>query len=242
MLQIVLWKWDQPGAKNVYLPDHVDIMCSMLRRNLKGLPHRIVCVTDNDAGIHECETAHLWRDFDDLPNASGKQLPSCYRRLKLYDRETQKDIGIDKGDRIVGIDLDTLICGDVRKVFQTEGVYVGWQLKNYLDRYVFNGSLQIFTAGTLQVIWDEFDPLTSPKKALDNGFRGSDQAWLSYKLIGEDGCIGLDWPVISSYPLHNRIQGSLKAETKIIFFHGSEKPWNPNAQFHTPWITRYWRT
>jgi hypothetical protein len=213
----------------------------MLRRNLGTTPHRIVCVTDNDAGIYECETAHLWNDFNDIPNASGQHLPSCYRRLKLYDRTTQHSIGIDKGDRIVGIDLDTLICGDIRSTFQTEGLYVGWHLKNWQQKWVFNGSLQMFTAGTLQEIWSDFDPSSSPKEALKAGFRGSDQAWLSYKLCEREGVVGLGWPLVSSYPLQNRIQGVLKHETRLIFFHGSEKPWDPNPMFHTPWIKRYWR-
>src|SRR3954467_801917 len=129
MLQIVLWKWEQPGANRAYLPEHVNVMCSMLRRNLVNTPHRIVCVTDSEAGITECETAHLWRDTDDLPNATGRHLPSCYRRLKLYERATQRDIGIDKGDRIMGIDLDSLITGDLREVVQTEGLFVGWHLQ-----------------------------------------------------------------------------------------------------------------
>lgn len=242
MLQIVLWKWEQPNAKTVYLPDHVDVMCLMLRRNLQGIPHRIICVTDKEEGVHECETAPLWTDCDDLPNATGKHLPSCYRRLKLYDRATQQDIGIDKGDRIMGIDLDSLITGNMRKVVETEGRYVGWALKNYEQKTVFNGSLQMFTAGDLQEIWSGFDPATSPKEAAHAGFRGSDQSWLSYKLCGREGSVGLDWPLISSYPLHNRIQGVLKHETRIIFFHGSQKPWDANARFHTPWIDRYWRS
>lgn len=241
MLQIVLWKWDQPGGKHVYTPEHVDTMVAMLRRNLVNTPHRIICVTDNATGIHECETAPLWIDCEDLPNATGRQLPSCYRRLKLYDRETQDSIGIDKGDRVMGIDLDSLICGDIRETVKTEGKFVGWHLKNHAGKTVFNGSLQMFTAGDLQEIWSEFDPTRSPKEAFDAGFRGSDQAWLSYKLTPRADTIGLTFPLVSSYPLQNRIQGVLKAETRIIFFHGSQKPWDPNAQFHTPWIKRYWR-
>lgn len=241
MLQIILWKWSQPGFKHVYTAEHVNVMCSMLRRNLQGVPHRILCVTDTPFGITECETFPLWDDLDDTPNASGKHLPSCYRRLKLYDPKTQKDMGIDKGDRIMGIDLDTLICAHLREVIGTEGRFVGWKLTGQHGRPVFNGSLQMFTAGDLANIWAEFDPKASPKEAFNAGYRGSDQAWLSYKLVGKEGSVGLEWPLVASYPLQNRIQGILKRETVIIFFHGSEKPWTPNARFNTPWIDRYWR-
>lgn len=241
MLQIVLWKWEQPGFRRVYTPEHVDVMCTMLRRNLVNQPHRIVCVTDNPAGINECETAPLWDDACDIPNATGRQLPSCYRRLKLYDRATQKDIGIDKGDRIMGIDLDSLITGDLRPVVRTEGEFVGWHLKRQDGKHVFNGSLQMFTAGKLQHIWSEFDPATSPKEALCAGFKGSDQAWLSYKLCDRPGSVGLVYPVVSSYPLQNVIMAELKHATRIVFFHGSLKPWDPQARLNTRWIDRYWR-
>lgn len=241
MLQVVLWKWEQPGTNRVYTPEHVNVMCSMLRRNLVNTPHRIVCVTDNDSGITECETAPLWRDTDDLPNATGRHLPSCYRRLKLYDRATQRDIGIDKGDRVMGIDLDALITGDLREVARTEGTYVGWHLKRSDGKFVFNGSLQMFTAGDLQEIWSEFDPAKSPKEAFAAGFRGSDQSWLSWKLCERPGCVGLIYPQVSSYPLQNRIMGELKHATKIVFFHGSQKPWDPQARFNSRWIDRYWR-
>lgn len=241
MLQVVLWKWEQPGANRAYLPEHVNVMCSMLRRNLSKVPHRIVCVTDSEFGITECETAPLWEDFNNLPNATGRHLPSCYRRLKLYDAKTQKNIGIDKGDRIMGIDIDALITNDLRPVIETPGEFVGWHLARHDGKLVFNGSLQMFTAGTLQHIWDEFDPRTSPKEAFNAGFRGSDQSWLSYKLCGRPGSVGLEYPLVSSYPLQNRIRHELKFATSIIFFHGSQKPWDPQARFATRWIDRYWR-
>ena len=242
MLHIVLWKWDQPGGKHVYEAEHVNVMATMLRRNLQHHPHRIVCVTDETGGITECETADLWHDHNDLANASGRHLPSCYRRLKLYDRTTQEAIGIEKGDRVMGIDLDTLITGDIRRLVKTEGRFVGWGLRGLGDRPVFNGSLQMFNAGDLSEIWTEFNPATSPKEAQAAGYNGSDQAWLSYKLVDKAGSVPLHWPEVSSYPLQNRIQGVLKRETKIIFFHGSLKPWSPQARFYTPWIDRYWRT
>lgn len=242
MLQIVLWKWDQPKFRGQpYTAEHVNVMCSMLRRNLQGKSHRIICITDDDSGILECETAHLWNDLNDVPNASGVHLPSCYRRLKLYDPATQRDLGIDKGDKIMSIDLDTLICNPIWPIVETEGRFVGWGLTGVQGRPVFNGSLQMFTAGDLDFIWKDFDPKKSPAEAGEAGYRGSDQAWLSYKLVGKEWAVGLKWPEVASYPLQNRVQGILKRETIIIFFHGSEKPWSPNARFQTPWIDRYWR-
>jgi hypothetical protein len=150
-------------------------------------------------------------------------------------------MGIDKGDRIMGIDLDSLITGDLRPVVQTAGLFVGWHLMRADKKFVFNGSLQMFTAGTLQEIWSEFDPTRSPKQAFNAGFKGSDQSWLSYMLCDKPGSVGLIYPMVSSYPLQNRIMQELKAATKIIFFHGSLKPWDPQARLNSRWIDRYWR-
>ena len=241
MLQVVLWKWEQAGLNRSYLPEHVDIMCAMLRRNLHNTPHRIICVTDREAGVTECETAPLWQDHWDLPNGSGAHLPSCYRRLKIYDAQTQKELGIDKGDRIMSIDLDTVIANDIRRIVATEGRYVGWELKGRSHPRVFNGSLQMFTAGDLQEIWSDFDPRVSPSLAGKAGFLGSDQAWLSYKLVNREGSVGLKWPEVSSYPLQNKLQSILRKDNAIIFFHGGLKPWDQSAVREAPWIERYWR-
>jgi hypothetical protein len=245
MLQIVLWKWQADGkSTRAYDPDHVNIMCAMLRRNLHGMPHRILCVTDRPAGIFECETHHLWTDHWELANASGPHLPSCYRRLKLYDRATQEDMGIEKGDRILSLDLDALICADIRALMLTQGEYVGWELRGQTKARVFNGSFQMFTARTLQDIWSEFndDPRKAITAAGQAGFKGSDQAWLSYKLINRETSVGLKWPDVSSYPLQNRVQGILRRDNRIIFFHGNTKPWDDAARQATPWIDRYWRS
>lgn len=241
MLNIVLWKWSQANRARTYTSEHVDAMARMLRNNL-AVPHRIICVTDDPRGIAECETHPLWGDAEDLVNATNASLPSCYRRLKLYDQETQESLGIRRGDRIVGIDLDTVITGDVTELFTRPGLYVGWVLRGKKHPKVFNGSLQIFDAGPdLQHIWSKFDPETSPGEAFRAGYMGSDQSWLSYMLIGRSDARGLAWPEVASYPLQVRIQGVLSAQTRIVFFHGHQKPWHDDVRHQASWISRYWR-
>jgi hypothetical protein len=216
-------------------------MCNMLRRNLKGMRYRILCITDDAQGVTECETYPLWNDGSDLLNASGEHLPSCYRRLRLYDRATQMDMGISKGDRIVSMDLDALITGELKALLQTEGRFVGWQLKGAHHPKVFNGSFQMFDAGDLQEIWSEFDPMMSPYRAQRALFMGSDQAWLSMNLVGKPGSVGIGWPMIASYPQNVRLQATHARDTRIIFFHGRTKPWHPAAFTETGLPKQYWR-
>jgi hypothetical protein len=239
-VHIVLWKWSQPNERTTYTAHHVNVMAAMLKRNNK-LGARVICITDRADGISECETFPLWDDAGHLANATKPNLPSCYRRLKLYDLETQRSLGIEKGDRIVGIDLDSIVCGNIDGILQTEGRYVGWGLKGTHHLNVFNGSFQMFTSGDLQEIWTSFDPDTSPKECFRKGWLGSDQSWLSMNLVGQPGSVALKWPEVASYPLQVRLMGVHSAKTRIMFFHGSIKPWTPQALKDTPFINRYWR-
>lgn len=242
MLQVVLWKWVQPNARETYTAEHVNVMTAMLHRNLAGLRYRIICVTDEPRGV-ECETFPLWGDHDDLPNATKFNLPSCYRRLKLYDPATQIAMGMKAGDRIMGIDLDALIIGQLAPLIQAAAPFrfMGWALPGTNHPKVFNGSLQIFTAGDLSEIWSQFDARTSPKEAFKAGFMGSDQSWLSMKLVNQPNCDGLGYPAVVSYPRHIRKLATLDKNSRIIFFHGSRKPWHRESMTESPWIKRYWR-
>jgi hypothetical protein len=241
---IVLWKWGQDNmvGDRRYTYQHVNVMNQMLLRNTASLksPARILCITDEPGGI-ECETYPLWRDGANLVNATKPTLPSCYRRLRLYDRETQRDMGIDPGDRIVGLDLDTVVCGDLRQILETPGVYVGWRLAGTYHAEVYNGSFQMFTAGTLQRIWSDFDPEMSPVKAKQAGYMGSDQAWLSWQLSKEAGCNHVPFPEFASYPLHLRVTRAFTGKHRLVFFHGKNKPWSEQSQSDSAWIRRYWR-
>lgn len=241
MLHVVLWKWTQPFASRSYTSEHVNMMAAMLHHNLRGVRYRIICVTDDDTNIVECETYPLWNDHDQIANASGHHLPSCYRRLRLYDPHTQVDMGIARGDRILSLDIDTVICNSIVDVVRTEGRFVGWQVPGRYHPRVFNGSFQMFTAGDLEHIWRDFDPYVSPKMVNQKMFMGSDQAWISYNMVGKEGSVGLRYPVIASYPSHVQRMAQHSAKTKILFFNGTLKPWSPEAIRRTPWITSYWR-
>lgn len=243
LLNIVLWKWDQPGLKyaNGYTAEHVNVMASMLRRNLAGVPHRIICVTDASGGVTECESFPLWPDAGGIANATKTYLPSCYRRLKLYDPNTQQEMGIERGERIMSIDLDTLIVGPLHDVVHTPGRYVGWGMQGKHRPKVFNGSLQMFTAGDLDFVWKSFDPANSPRVANEAGYLGSDQSWLSMLLAEADDSVSLGWPTIASYSLNVRIQKKVDPDTRIIFYHGHTKPWSPEAYEETGLTNRYWR-
>lgn len=249
MLHICVWKWYQEGFRIPYGPEHVNVMAAMLKRTMGDVPYRLLCITDNVEGIDpSIATAPLWDDFKDVRNASGGQLPSCYRRLKLFDPATQAAMGIAPGDRIMSLDLDTVLLGpegalgaDLSEYVSNKHRWVGWRVRGTYHPWVFNGSLWLFTAGDLANLWTDFDVATSPQVTLKRGFFGSDQSWLSMNLARQKYAAGLTFPVIASYPREVRRSKLVDKATRMVFFHGTMKPWHPVVQREAPWVLNHWR-
>lgn len=247
MLHVVLWKWRQANAREQYRPDYVNNVAAQLRRNLTGLPYRIICITDDPHGLQGLDAVYpLWTDLDDLANASKWDLPSCYRRLKLYDPNTQHYLDMRPGERILGLDVDTAITGPLGPLILgcAKWRYMGWALpgdNGHPKR--FNGSFQMFTAGDLSEIWTEFikDPQRNAKETNKLGWQGSDQSWLSRMLVAKEGCEGLTYPTLASYALNIRKLRMFEASVRIVFFNGAIKPWHEQAQRQSKWLSRYWR-
>lgn len=242
-LHFVTWKWKQgavPPLGGGYNAEHVNVMYDMLKRNVT-LPFRNICVTDDASKIHSgVETFPLWTDLNDKPNICGKHLPSCYRRLKLFDPITQREMGIRKGDRIISIDLDAVILRNTDGLWKRKERFIGWARRGSVHPTVFNGSLWMFTAGDLEEVWTEFDPSTSPQEANRAGYMGSDQSWLSYKLIKRHDVVGgYSLPNVASYSndIHNKRSDHIK-RAQIVFFHGKIKPWHATAKHD--WIRDNW--
>lgn len=243
MHHIVLWKWKQPGYRERFTAEHVNVMNSMVLRNLAKTQVRVHCVTDEQWGVDGSIKIHpIWNDIT-RPNICGQHLPSCYRRIRLFDPVTQSKMGINPGDRIVSIDLDTVIMAKFDDLLARKDRFLGWAVRGSKHPTVFNGSFWMFTAGDLEEVWTEFDVNTSPDAANRAGYLGSDQAWLSYKLVKKEGSGGLTFPNILSYPreIFNRRPRYLPNGCKIVFFHGKKKPWHPQVQKEALWIPQHWR-
>lgn len=247
MLHIVVWKWAQPGFRETYTAEHVNIVSRMLLANFKS-PISIVCVTDDPQGIAwPTRTFPLWSDHSVILNATGKHLPSCYRRLKLFDRNTQREMGFASGDRIVSFDLDSIVLSSLDDLFEridkSECLFAGWGVRGHYHQIVFNGSFWTFKAGEerLQKLWSDFNPLESPTRCLHEGFLGSDQAWLSMHFTKMKGVMPIGHPDFISYPREVRRTHKLPSKARVVFFHGSRKPWHVQEFKHQPWILNHWR-
>jgi hypothetical protein len=206
----------------------------MIRRNFDR-PHRFVCVTDRPQELSGVETIPLWDDCSQIPSPIGHSYPSCYRRLKVF----APDAGEIFGERLVSIDLDTVIVGDLVPLFDRPEDFVIWGESDFPHTTPYCGSLWMLKTGTRPQVWTEFDPLTSPRKAWKAGCRGSDQGWLSY-ILGHKEAKWTRKDGVYSFRKHIAKWGNqLPADAKLVSFHGRRDPWSYDCQ-QIDWVKRFY--
>lgn len=234
MLQIVCFKWQPPpGYRSTFNFKHVNTLLAMIRRHYPH-PFRLHCVTDEPVCLDPEIVAHeLWDDHAGIPSPSGFGNPSCYRRLKMFAPEAREKFG----ERILMLDLDVVLTGDMSPVWNRPEDFVIWGETS--PRTPYNGSMMLMTAGSRRHVWENFDPVKSPRLTKMAGFFGSDQAWIGACLPGERMWTTGD----GVYSFRNHIlqrQGKLPEDARIVIFHGQTDPWSPLAQSF-PWVRDNWR-
>lgn len=211
--------------RSTFGPETVYALREMLARHYSK-PHRFVCVTDQPAALPGIETVPLWDFGKDIPSPIGHSYPSCYRRLKVF----APDAGEIFGDRLVSIDLDTVIVGDVTPLFDRPEDFVIWGESDFPHTTPYCGSMWMLKTGTRSKVWTEFDPHKSPSMAWKAGCRGSDQGWLCY-VLGKREAMWTRKDGVYSYRKHVAKMGNrLPADARVVFFHGKEDPWNYRMQ------------
>lgn len=235
-LAVVCWKWrPTPGYRSQFGPATVNTLRAMVARHYDA-PHRFLCVTDDAKGLDaEIEVIPPWNDFVNVPSPSGGRNPSCYRRLRMF----APDIAQVFGPRFVSIDLDVVITGNLRPVWDRPEDFVIWGDTN--PKTFYNGSMVLMTAGVRAQVWHTFDPIESPKRAKAAGHFGSDQGWISY-------CLGpgeATWNQADGvYSFRNHLQSSgsraLPANARIVVFHGHYDPWSSSVQRQYPWVREHY--
>ena len=234
-LTFVSWRWlPTKPYRSTFAPETVYALRDMIAKHYHG-PHRFVCVTDQTSKLPGIETIPLWSDLSKVPSPIGHSYPSCYRRLKVF----APDAGEMFGPRLVSIDLDTVITGDITPLFDRPEDFVIWGESDFPHTTPYCGSLWMLRTGTRPQVWERFDEATSPKAALKAGCRGSDQAWLSYVLGKGEATWGRKDGVFSFRKHIAKTGHGLPAEARLVCFHGREDPWGPLAQ-SLPWVKAHY--
>lgn len=224
MLSVITFKWETPGYRAKFTASHVNTLRRMVAANYPE-PHRFVCITDDAQGLDPgIEAVPIWDDYASVPNPSAGGRPSCYRRLKLF----APGMEAITGPRFVMLDLDALILGDLRPLWNRPEDAVFWRSPS--DEWPYNGAMFMANAGARPQVWTEFDPIESPKATRARGYRGSDQAWLSH-VLGADEATWTDadgvwyWGKIKD-------RGRAPRGARIIFTTSGDPPWNSRR----PWM------
>lgn len=238
MITFVTFRWSTPGYRSQFKPEHVATLRDMIRRHYAG-PHRFLCVDESPQELDaDIESAPLWDTYRNLPPPQGGKNPSCYVRLKMYSAEIAELVG----SRFVMLDLDTCIVGDVTPLFDRAEDFVIWGDTNRNTYY--NGGLVMMNAGARRQVWETFDPIESPRRAVKAQCFGSDQAWISYCLgPGEKKYTKADGVYSFRNDFRQPGPGRLKAlpaNARLISFHGNEKPWDERARRDFPWIAEHY--
>ncbi len=233
MISVVCWMWN--GPLRTFLPAHVNALQRMVAAHL-SLPHRFICVTDSPQGlapgVEFFETPEPARNLGLIASPEGPRFPSCYRRLWSFSEEAKA-----LGDRILVIDIDLVVMRSIDHVFARPEEFVGW--RPYRDwgpkeKIRFGGGIYLLKTGTRVHVWEEFQSAHSIKKARAAGYRGSDQAWISYKLAEREVYFDKRSGLYSVRDLNR--EGSLPTDACIVQFNGNEKPW----QSRLPWARTQW--
>ncbi len=232
-LTVICWFWK--GWRDMYGPEHVNTLRTMLEAHLR-IPHRLVCVTDQPTRDIKCETFPLW----DWPNVRTEpRAPNCYRRLKLFSPNAAGAFG----ERMLSIDLDCVLFDDITPLITHHDFRI---VQGYTAPY--NGSMWLLRAGTRPQVYTDFDPAASPaeaaarKNANGTPFLGSDQAWIGHKLPGEavwtraDGVQLFHELRLPKFSYNGVLPSGPAGNPRIMFFPGLMKPWHPAMKRDFPHI------
>lgn len=234
-LTFVCWRW-QPKQRyrSTFGPDTVYALRDMVARHYHG-PHRFVCVTDRPQDLVGVETIPLWEWGATIPSPIGHSYPSCYRRLKVFAPDASDLFG----PRLVSIDLDMVITGDVTPIFNRPEDFVIWGESDFPHTTPYCGSLWMLRTGTRPQVWTAFNEKTSPQQAWRAGCRGSDQGWLAY-ILGKKEATWTRKDGVYSYRKHiAKMANQLPADARIVAFHGKHDPWDYYCQ-QIAWVKQHY--
>jgi hypothetical protein len=171
VLSVVCWKLRRDG-QTMFGPEYVNRLRAARERRLQ-LTHELVCVTDDAAGLDG--------DVRIVPMPTTyASTPRCRRRMQIFSREFAREHRF--GRRILSIDLDVVIVGDLTPLLSREEPLVCWKVAH---AQVYSGSFLLMHAGVLDGLWQRFaaDPEGYPRSIQPRGVP-SDQAMLNAYLRG----------------------------------------------------------
>ncbi len=200
-------------AGEAFSPAYVVNLKDMVVRNLEGgFPGRFVCFTD--------QPNELPPAIDTRPLPA--QLPGWWSKLALFRPGLFTD-----GDRVLFLDLDTLITGSIDKLAAYDGDFA--ILRDFYRPHGLQSSVMAWRAGRRAEIWKSFAAAGCP---MDDP--GGDQAWIERASSPSklDRLQVLFPEMFVSYKQCNGIP----ERASVVVFHGTPKP----HEITTGWVPQVW--
>jgi hypothetical protein len=143
------------------------------------------------------------------------------------------------GERVLLIDIDLVVVADLTPIFDPPQEFVGWRpFRDWGNQCRFGGGIYLHTPGSRAHVWNDFNGSRSIAQARAAGFRGSDQAWISFKLSGQETYWGRESGIYSIRDFRTE-QEALPPDARLVQMNGPVKPWAPEAQ-RISWIRQHW--
>ncbi len=169
-------------------------------------------------------------------------IPGCFARLRMFDPNWQRSLGID--DRLVCVDLDVVVTGGLDELFDRPEPFVILSGANSHNPCPFNGSLMMLRAGAHPELWSDFnleDFTFEAAKAVPYYEVPDDQGWIWHKLPdAETWACGRPSGV---YSFRKRGWPStigkhvLPSGARMVAFPGYR---DPSMFTHLEWVKEHW--
>jgi hypothetical protein len=182
---LITFKW-KPKAdyRSQFESNHVNMLYRGCRRFYSKL-NRFICITDDPTGLDpDIETFPLWTEGSGYSNPTWPDGPACYPRLFVWSEEFARLLDLE---RFAVLDIDMVPTAPLDPIFDRTEPLLMWRPGG--QRIPLCASLLMMNAGHRPSVWNYFiaNPKEAMKMAALAGWRGSDQAWLTF-------CLGINCP------------------------------------------------
>lgn len=191
--------------------EYVKILANMVARNLPiDTIYDFICFTDNPEPIDD------GIKINKLPN-----LKSWWAKLYLF-----KEGLFSKDDRIIYLDLDTVITGDLKDIINYDGAFA--ILRDFYRPHGLQSSVMSWRGDWGGHIWREYERANFPD------ISGGDQAWIEQHVLRPDIWQELYPKQFVSYKVN--ATSSIPNNAKIVVFHGEPRPHQCLG-----WVKQFWK-
>ncbi len=214
---------------NKYDESYVEKLAAGLKRHMKE-EYRFICISDKDV---------------DVPGVINYKIPEvdryllerkgCFARLRLFDPRYQAKLGLT--GRVVSIDLDVVVCGDLYPLFYRSESFMILQGANAKNPCPYNGSLWMIRAGYRPDVWNMFS--TEAAEKVPAYEFSDDQGWLHWCVPNASGWRAGSASGVYAFRKPGWPPGAddLPEDARLVCFPG----WRDPSQFtDVPWIGYHW--